>query len=277
MTDGLAENSHRRECASQYCSRDVADLITFEHPLNEKCRTLLRLSHLFDQLAFHRDNPGEWASRAAMGALLEIANVLARADIKSDLFKELDRFDASLSRMADMPNVDTGVLDQILDNIRACSHALQGLGGQLGSQLRADDFLTSIQQRSSIPGGSFDFDLPQFHLWLQLPYEQRRAHLQAWQAEITPVRDATELILDMIRNSDTPTREQAERGFFQKSLPTGISAQMVRVKLPADLRVYAEVSGGKHRFSIRILESADWGHPTQVDFDLEFQLTTCVL
>ncbi|RTZ72032.1 MAG: hypothetical protein DSZ02_10275 [Gammaproteobacteria bacterium] len=32
--------------------------------------------------------------------------------------------------------------------------------------MRKSDFLNGIAQRMSIPGGSFEFDLPQFHYWL---------------------------------------------------------------------------------------------------------------
>jgi len=62
----------------------LPDTTIFEHPLNEKCRTWLRLSHLFEQLEFHMPHGEEWHARAAMTALLDIANVLSRADIKSD-------------------------------------------------------------------------------------------------------------------------------------------------------------------------------------------------
>ena len=69
----------------------MADQIIFEHPLNEKCRTLLRLSHLFEQFEHHLALQTEWSSRAALLALLDVAAVLSRADIKSELLKELER------------------------------------------------------------------------------------------------------------------------------------------------------------------------------------------
>ena len=54
----------------------MAETILFEHPLNEKCRTWLRMSHLFEQFEFHLPHAEEWHARAAMAALLDIANVL---------------------------------------------------------------------------------------------------------------------------------------------------------------------------------------------------------
>ena len=84
----------------------------FEHPLTEKCRTWLRLSHLFEQFDFHVAHDEEWQARAAVAALLDIATVLARADIKSELLKELERYRQSLSRMSDSPGVDTDRLPE---------------------------------------------------------------------------------------------------------------------------------------------------------------------
>ena len=69
----------------------------------------------------------------------------------------------------------------------------------------------------------------------------------------------------------------AASGFFQKSLPGNVSAQLVRVGIPSDGGVYAEISGGKHRFSVRFMECNDWQHPTQVDRNIAFTLSTCAI
>lgn len=249
----------------------------FEHPLNEKCRTWLRLSHLFEQFDFHMPHGEEWHARAAMTALLDIANVLSRADIKSELLKELDRYHLSLARMADSPGVDTDRLEQILQHLKGSCQVVREVNGQLGQALRSNDFLNSIVQRSSIAGGGFDFDLPQYHYWLQMPQPQRHEQLTDWRREVAPVQDAVDLLLNLIRNSAVPARETAPAGFFQKSLPNNVAAQLVRVGIPSNAGMYVEISGGKHRFSIRFMECADWQHPAQVERDVEFSLSTCLM
>jgi cell division protein ZapD len=47
--------------------------------------------------------------------------------------------------------------------------------------------------------------------------------------------------------------------------------------IPSGERAYPEISGGKHRFSVRFLDCADWEHPSQVDREVEFQLSTCLI
>ena len=249
----------------------------FEHPLTEKCRTWLRLSHLFEQFDFHLPHDEEWQARAAVAALLDIANVLARADIKSELLKELERYRQSLSRMADSPGVDTDRLRQILETLVKCCQNVRDVNGQLGQRLRSNEFLNSIVQRSSIAGGSFDFDLPQYHYWLQLPQAERIRQLNGWRNEVTPVQDAVTLLLGLIRNSAVPSKEQAPSGFFAQSLPGNVAAQLVRVSIPSDAGMFAEISGGKHRFSIRFINCADWQHPAQVDGDIPFSLSVCMI
>ena len=249
----------------------------FEHPLNEKCRTWLRLSHLFEQLEFHMPHGQEWHARAAISALLDIANVLSRADIKSELLKELERYRQSLSRMANSPGVDNDRLEHILQDLRQSCQGVRDVSGQLAQGLRSNEFLNSIVQRSSIAGGSFDFDLPQYHYWLQMPQTERSLQFDDWRHEISAVQDSVELLLGLIRNSAVPTQERAPSGFYQKSLPSNVAAQLVRVGIPSAGGLYAEISGGKHRFSIRFMDCSDWQHPAQADRNVPFTLSTCLI
>lgn len=251
--------------------------IIFEQPLNEKCRTMLRLEHLFEQFDYHVPHDNPWHARAALRALLDIAVILARADIKSELLKEMDRYHVSLSRMASIPDVDHDRLQHILQNLRQAQQALQSVQGQLGAALRKSDFLNAVLQRSAIPGGGFDFDLPQLHYWLSQPHSERLVQFDDWRTEVSPVHEAVELLLNLIRHSTTYTRCQASAGFYQQGLPSGASVQMIQVRIPRLDQLYAEISGGKHRFSIRFMECSDLEHPTQSDRNLAFDLNISII
>jgi len=255
----------------------LPDTTIFEHPLNEKCRTWLRLSHLFEQFEFHLPHGEEWHARAAVSALIDIANVLSRADIKSELLKELERNRHSLSGMAHTPGVDTDRLEHILQDLRQTCQGVREIKGQLGHALRSNEFLNSIVQRSSIAGGNFDFDLPQYHHWLRMPEQERLLQLDDWRHEVSAVQNAVELLLTLIRNSAVPSQEMAISGFYQKSLPGNVVVQLLRVGIPSTGGMYAEVSGGKHRFSIRFMDCSDWQHPAQTDSDVAFTLSTCLI
>jgi len=255
----------------------MSNNLLFEHPLNEKCRTLLRLSNLFEQLNFHLQRNSQWDSRAAIRPLTEIATILARADIKSDLIKELDRHNQALAAMANSPGVDADRLEQVLADISHWSRILKQTDGQLGHQLRCNDFLKSISQRFGIPGGCFEFDLPQFHYWLQLPYQEREQQLDSWRESVNAVEQTITLLLKLIRNSQIPVQLTAKNGIYNQILDTQDSTQMIRVSIPAEQSLYVAVSGNKHRFCIRFLETDSWEQPEQTSRSVNFQLTTCVI
>ncbi|MES9880210.1 MAG: cell division protein ZapD [Sedimenticola sp.] len=258
-------------------SSDSSDTIIYEHPLNERVRTLLRLEHLFCEVAYHAPCHEIWASRAAISSLLDMASIFSRADIKTDLIKELKRHQKKLQGIDMSQGVDTDRLQQILDELKLITEEIHAISGQLGYSLRNNEFLKSIMQRSSIPGGNCTFDLPLYHYWLEQPYELRQAQLQEWIGTLGPVESAVTLILSLIRGSTRPTTEQAEAGFFQRNLNSQTPAQLIRVGLPCESRLFAEISGGKHRFSVRFMEVSESERPGQTKADLPFYLNCCIL
>ena len=253
------------------------DKIYYEHPLNEKTRTLLRLEHLLQQVKHHLPDATIWSSRAAVAGLLDMLSVFSRADIKADLIKEMDRHREKLAAISSTPGVDGERLAQILRQLEQTTGRVYEVNGPIGQQLRKNEFLKTILQRSSIPGGSCAFDLPEYHYWLQLPYEKRRDDLVAWMQTLEPILEAVTLILSLVRSSSDPTVELASGGFFQRSLDPQTPAHMVRVGLPRENALFAEISGGKHRFNIRFLDPTDLEHPVQTNQDIQFVLNTCIL
>lgn len=217
-----------------------------------------------------------WSNRAAIEGLLSIMSVFGRSDLKTEILKELERHVSNLERVRQQPGVNMQALGLVLDDLEQAIHQVYRMDGQIARNLRNNEFLTSIMQRSSIPGGGCNFDLPQYHRWLNQPHEVRQDQMSEWMHELHPVREAVVLLLNLVRGSNLPSEETAQQGFFQKSLEPSSPAQLVRVGLPRHTNVFTEISGNKHRFSIRFLESIDTGKPTQSKQDIPFQLTTCI-
>jgi cell division protein ZapD len=250
--------------------------LTFEHPLNERVRTFLRLEHLFKKIDHFLSQDDPWASRAAVEALLDIAAISARADVKSELLKELDRNMTSLNRIRRQPGVDLDTLTRVLGDLEAAATALQNLNGQIAHRIREDEFLKGVAQRNCIPGGTCSFDLPQYHHWLTQPAEVRRAQFALWMEGLHPVGRAIELALSLARGSATPRRVTAKDGFFQEAIDAQAPAQMVRVTLNGEQSLYPEISGHKNRFSIRFMSPSETERPTQFRENVTFTLACCV-
>jgi cell division protein ZapD len=251
--------------------------ITYEQPLNERMRTFLRLEFLFHQIDHSLVGTTQWDSRTSIANLTEILNVFSRTDLKTEVIKELERLAATLSRLETNPEVDRGKLSEILDNIDLLSDRLHLSQGQIGQELKGNEFLTAIRQRSSIPGGTCDFDLPAYHYWLQRSGEERTREIRHWLSAFDDFRTSIDVILRLVRESSVNTREVAIAGFYQQSLDSALPFHLIRVTLPGNVACFAEISGGKHRFTVRMMEARSYDRPVQVAGDIEFRLGCCAI
>jgi cell division protein ZapD len=252
--------------------------ISYEQPLNERMRTFLRLEFLFDSAQHFLGGNSEWDSRHCLDALLEIIDLTGRSDVRSELIKELERHATSLAALQHNPGVDPARLSAVLGEINGYLLELRDSGCQPGQGLRRDELVGSIRQRSAIPGGTCNFDLPAYHYWLHKPIAERRVTLEEWHRDLLVVRRGVKLALHMVRNSTTPTTECALRGFFQKPIEPNVACQIVRVVLPAESPYFPEISGGRHRFTVRFMEQWDsTERPVQTDNDVTFELRCCIL
>ena len=254
------------------------DTIIYEQPLNERMRTFLRMEYLFDQLTHYSSGTSEWDNRNAILTLSEIVEFITRSDIKSELIKELERHAATLNALTNSPAVDSNRLSAILNKIDDFLGTLRDSSYQPGQILRQNEFLMSIKQRNSIPGGTCNFDIPGYFYWLNKSPQTKAADLEYWQSDLLLLKDSIKLSLQMIRNSNTPSKEQAERGFYQQQIEANVACHLVRVVLPHDSKYYPEISGGKHRFAIRFMEQPDTSdRPLQTKDTVQFQLHCCIL
>jgi cell division protein ZapD len=251
--------------------------VTYEHPLNERVRNLLRLEFLFRQAQHCQNADTSWDSRLFVATLIDILAVLSRSDLKTEIIKELERQQNGLGRLREKSEVDQGQLVQILKNLEGLRGGIHATSGPLGQELRDNEFLTAIRQRSSIPGGTCDFDLPAYHQWLSRPVEDRKNDQHRWFETLRLARQGVDLLLKLIRNSGNPRDEIGAAGGFQRNLETDIPYQMLRITVGAEFPYFVEVSGGKHRFTVRFMERTADGRPQQTAVDVPFRLACCAL
>lgn len=251
------------------------DTLCFEQPLNERTRTYLRLEFLFSRMRHHRADNSDHGRRATLSALLDILLMLGRSDIKGDLVKGMTEQRKRLAAFSDRPGVDAERLAGVLANIDEKVSNLHGMSTQFaGAILRDNDFLVSIANRSAIPGGTCGFDLPNLHHWLDRPEAHTGREIDAWAADLVPFEDAVRLDLALARDSRPIQQVTAQAGSYVQSLPE--PARMLRVVLPRSAAVYPEISAGKQRFSIRLIEQRDVSKRGQQSaLNLSFGLACC--
>lgn len=251
---------------------------TFEQPLNERIRMCLRVETLMKRFHYFEALKGDWSAYSALLTILELTALLERGDLKQELMKELERQYAALKALTKHQEIDRSKLDIILSKQKHALEQMHRLDGKLGEHLKRVDFLLGIKQRTSIPGGSCDFDLPQLRFWLNQEHEQRVADLKEWVAPYCQLENVIELILKAIRDSASARPVIAENGFYQKPLDTKQPTQLIRIGVDASKMIYPEISAGKHRYSVRFrrIDSIEL-QPAQVKEDVEFLLSRCAL
>lgn len=257
----------------------MSDIITFEHPLNERTRLLLRFAHLFEQFSIYHHRTDAWDSRTAVDTLVDISCLLNRTDTKSEIIKELKRDLKRLEKINDTSNVDTQRLGSVMDSLESAISGLSQLPGPLGQALKEDEFLKNIAQRSSVPGCTCAFDMPLYHYWLQQSPEQRIEQLNVWFQPLTALQQAVFLLVEIIRISGVSRPLIAQRGFYQQKLEASLPVQLIRVTIPFESRLIAEISGGKHRFSVRFMgfDNQLEQRLEQVYEDIPFDIAICVM
>ncbi len=251
-------------------------VVAFEQPLNERMRNFLRLDFVYQQAVLHHTRPDTWSTRAAVSALLEILAITQRGDIRSEVLKELERQTSQLATFASRPGVDANRLRLLLAKLNRMRDELSSVGALFMQPLRDSEFLNAIKHRSTIPGGTCEFDLPDYTHWLNQPDEVRGADFAHWLAVIRPLGDAISELLWMTREQGKSRRATAQNGVFHLTLERDVPVQLIRITLPAGTDIYPEISGSHYRVSVRFLSWQDANtHPLQMTGDVPFTLSLC--
>jgi cell division protein ZapD len=196
--------------------------------------------------------------------------------VRSDVIKELERHVQALNEFQSKPGVDSGRLRSVMSNLIRLRSELVSLGANFMQSLRESEFLAAIKHRSAIPGGTCEFDLPDYSFWLSRPAEQRMATFEEWMKLVRPLCDGVIEILWVTRQNARPTGETAQAGQYQINFERENPIQLLRITLAPDSDLYPEISGSHYRCSLRFMSWKDLNQrPVQTEQDVRFVLTSC--
>jgi len=251
-------------------------VITYEYPLNERIRTLLRLEDLFDRVAFFVNKDTPLDHQAALTSIFEILEVTSRGDLKSDLLQELDRQRLFLEALRENPAISVEKLDEVVDEIESAFAALLALSGKTGQHLRENEWLMTIKQRAAIPGGTCEFDLPSYYHWQHRDAELRRADLLSWLSPLAAIGVGLRIVLRVLRESGKVLPLNATRGLFQQ-MPMERAAHMLRLAVPIEKQCVPEISANKYALNIRFMLPGSVQRTKVFEEDVAFTLAYCNL
>lgn len=250
-------------------------MILYEYPFNERIRTYLRLEHLFQRLGELVAGESPLSHHYALVTIFEVMDVAARAELKADVLRDLEKHKAQFNSYRGNPAIQESALNQVVAQLDRSFAALNGLNGKVGQALTENEWLMAIRSRASIPAGTCGFDLPAYYAWQHRPPHQRRKDIERWLATLAPLADAVFLLLKLLREADVPYRVVAPRGQFQQTLPQGRSFQLLRLRLDPATGLVPEISGNRLMVSVRLMREDAEGKLQSSQEDAAFELTLC--
>mgnify|MGYP000595970724 CR=1 FL=1 len=229
----------------------TSDHLLYEFPCNEKIRTYLRLELLFKRYHWFCEQDSPIAHQTAISALFDLLDATARSDLKNELIQELERQRQRMMQLLGNPKVDQELLSSTLEEVAQAIGTVAETVGRTGQSIRESQWLQLIRTRQNIAGGTCEFDLPQFHHWLNKPTQARRAELESYVTPLMPIRDASALLLRFLRSSTATKDYVAVKGTLQFPMTNRQMPALAQIWVPSTANAIPEVSANKYMLWIR--------------------------
>nr|WP_301334627.1 cell division protein ZapD [Variovorax dokdonensis] len=250
-------------------------VILYEYPFNERIRTYLRLEHLFRRLGELVPSDSPLLHHYALVTIFEIMDVSARADLKSDVMRDLDKHKSVFASYRGNPAISEEVLEQVIGQLERNFNTLNAATGKAGQGLTENEWLMSIRSRANIPGGTCEFDLPAYYAWQHHSPAERRADIERWASTLAPMAESIYLLLKLLREADVPYKVMSSGGQYQQTLPQGRSFQLLRLRIDPALGLIPEISGNRLMVSVRLMRHGSDDRLHATNDDASFELTLC--
>jgi cell division protein ZapD len=250
-------------------------VILYEHPLNERIRTYLRLELLLRRVHALALREPSLDHHFCLVSLFETMEVASRPELKSDLLKDLEKQKQQLNNYRGNPAISEAALEQTLDRVQTCFDDIHSLQGKFGQSITLNEMLGSIRSRLSIPGGTCGFDLPAYHAWLAREPQLRQSDLSVWIDSLRPLYQAVELLLNILRSTESRQLNVAMGGQFQQTISQQRSHQLLRLRIDPVTGAVPEISCNRLLVVIRMQKLSPEGRLQSCTDDVQFDLSLC--
>jgi len=249
----------------------ISDTINFEVPLNYRSRSLLRLERLFRETNRHISIGTPSAHFFALKQIFLLLDFFERGDFKAELIKELDREIAYFAKLDSNPEVDLSKLEVFINQLGQLSKWFRSQQGKIGHHILKQEFLANARNKLNLGIARLSFDAPFVKLFLSMPLDVRQQKLLEWLKAFKGIQTSVDVLLRLSRETSFFNTAFAEDGFYQQEMRKQ-EFQFIGIRLPADLKIYPEVSSGPKRFSIRFMTLTDELEARQFSEWFDFEL-----
>ncbi len=223
--------------------------IQYEIPLNSMSRGLLRLERIFRESHLQLSLNTESSHFYVLKQIYILINFFDRGDFKAELIKTLDYEISYFAKLKDNPAVDLSKLQTFIKQLSQLNSWAKSQKGKIGHQLLQDEFIAQSKNKLTQEAARLSFDAPAVKCFLALDPVQRQEQLLEWLKVFKGVQTSVEVILRLSRETSVFQTVFAEDGYYEEEM-TKDEYRFIAISLPANLRLYPEVSTGPSRFCI---------------------------
>ncbi len=120
-----------------------------------------------------------------------------------------------------------------MSNLVRLRAELMSAGSTFLQPIRDSEFLSAIKHRSAIPGGTCEFDLPDYFFWLIQPADARMRTFNEWLGLLRPLCDAIAELLWLTRRTAARARRWRSAAPFTSPSTATRPISCLRISLPA--------------------------------------------
>lgn len=226
----------------------MSTLVTFEHPIQEDARVLLRLEYHFNQMQQGMTHKHPLLQQQALIACSELLHMCYRADIKKMMMDNLTKLHQNLQNQEQIAEISKlAIIDQL--NQRWITHHNQGL-----DRLQQDPLIRELNQQRRSQAGLSGFNTPTLQHWLNSPHAQRIKRLTMWMESFDLVYHSQMYLLKALRHSEPKGTHPVNHQSLQIALERKQPIKLVRVTLAKKHGVFPVVSANHHHLSLRLCQ-----------------------
>ena len=255
-------------------------MITFEFPLNERIRRLLRIEEIYQKFEHQLKNTHDYFEFGCFNTLFEIVQLVSRSDLKIDFLQELERQEKKQSTLQSDQALKEEQLDlkKIISMIQVARKKLENIDVKPGFNFNNNLFLEEVKKRITSPGGLLDVDFPNFHNWtIQKTRKSKLEDFKSWSEPLMVFKDAASVLLIILRNQRHLELLKAKEGKHQKTIDPLKTFDLIRLEIAENLYVYPEISANKYTVNIFFKELSKELRKEAVKSNLEFKYSICWL
>ena len=255
-------------------------MITFEFPLNERIRRLLRIEEIYQKFEHQLKNTHDYFEFSCFNTLFEIVQLVSRSDLKIDFLQELERQEKKQLVLLDHQGLKEGQLDpkEIISTIQVARKKLENIDVKPGFNFNNNLFLEEVKKRISSPGGLLDVDFPNFRNWsIQKTRKSKLEDFKTWAQPLMVFKDAASVILLILRYQCQVESIKAKEGKHQQTIDPLKTFDLIRLELENALNIYPEISANKYTVNVFFNQLNKELKKEPVKSNLEFKYSICWL